>query len=388
MTLDEIISTALEKRILRKIVLSKPVDKNVVRAAAKPFMKGGAYMVQLETQTRDGKARHENMTADKAGELLYGTLMSSFHQMDILTSAGDCVAMRSDAGRFHIKNNIVITEETAETEISEHDRERQYILSGREAFLRELGISDADGNVIDRRRAKFRQINRFLELLRDVVVSLPSDGTLQICDLCCGKSYLTFAVYYYLTQVLGRAVTMTGIDRKPDVIEYCANAAEALGCSGLSFICGDVAEYAPAQRPDLVISLHACDIATDIVLWKAISCGARVILSTPCCHHELSTQIRGEEFDFILRYPILKQKLCDAATDALRALRLEAEGYTVTALELIDPEETPKNVMLRAVKNDISDDARAVKLSEYVALCRMLHAEPYLARLLGGDTEA
>ncbi len=226
----------------------------------------------------------------------------------------------------------------------------------------------------DKKRSKFRQINRFLELVRDVEDRLPK-GELRICDLCCGKSYLSFAVYHYFVNVKKYSVHMTGIDLKPDVIAYCSEVARDLGFDGLEFICGDIKEYKTDKKPSLVISLHACDIATDIVLTSAADWQADVILSTPCCHHELNHSISCEALSFITDYSMLRQKLCDAATDALRLKRLEAAGYTTAALELIDPDETPKNIMLRAVRKkgfDPSSPAAKRAMDEYLAAKRFL----------------
>ena len=214
-----------------------------------------------------------------------------------------------------------------------------------------LEVSDKNGRVYDKKQAKFRQINRFLELIRDVEGYLPdNDEELRICDLCCGKSYLSFAVYHYFAIIKGRRVKMTGVDLKSDVIEYCSSVAKKLSFDGLEFLCSDVNLYDTDDHVNMVISLHACDIATDIVLDKAIKWDADLILSTPCCHHDLNKKLNCSPLDFIGDYSMLRQKLCDAATDALRLKLLEANGYETAALELIDPEETPKNIMLRGIK--------------------------------------
>jgi hypothetical protein len=235
-----------------------------------------------------------------------------------------------------------------------------------------LEISDKNGRIHEKKQAKFRQINRFLEHIRDVLKYLP-EGDIRICDLCCGKSYLSFAVYHYFANVLGRKVNMTGVDLKRDVIEYCSDVAKKLGFDGLEFVWGDINKYETDKLPDLVISLHACDIATDIVLEKAAEWGTPVILSTPCCHHELNHKLNCPELSFIAKYSMLRQKLCDAATDAMRLKRLEAFGYTTDALELIDPEDTPKNIMLRAIKKkSISKSAMDKAWEEYVDIRRFL----------------
>ena len=238
-----------------------------------------------------------------------------------------------------------------------NNREKQYILSGNEPFLIELEVSDKNGRVHDKKRAKFRQINRFLELVRDIEDKLPATGTLRICDLCCGKSYLSFAVYHYFSVIKGRDVHMTGVDLKPDVVAFCSETAAALGFDGLEFLHGDVGKYDTPEHVHLVISLHACDIATDLVLSRALAWQADVILSTPCCHHALSPALDCPSLAFISKHSMLRQKLCDAATDALRLKILEAHGYSTAALELIDPEETPKNIMLRGIRKKNPDPA-------------------------------
>ena len=209
-----------------------------------------------------------------------------------------------------------------------------------------------------------------MEFIRDCLDALPGEGALRICDLCCGKSYLSFAAYHYFANVLKREVRMTGVDLKPDVVENCNAAAKKLGFDGLEFFCMDVAKYQVPEPVHLVISLHACDIATDLVLNKALEWKADVILSTPCCHHEMNHTLNCSALSFIADHSMLRQKLCDAATDALRLKRLEMNGYEVAALELIDPEETPKNIMLRALrkKNFDPNSEKAKRLcAEYEA---------------------
>ncbi len=368
---------------LKKLILSKPCDKSILKTTGRLLTIGGRTVLQLESFLQDGKAIHRNVDAADAPAELSVMLPDCYRQMNILTTGGDCEVLASAKGKITVINRIKTMGESVAPR--SHDRRKQHILdeASRYDFLIELGVEDAKGRVIDRKRPKFRQINRFLELLDDVYHELPAEGELCVCDLCCGKSYLTFAVYYYLTTIKGRKLRMYGVDLKADVIEYCTAAAERLGFDALHFICGDITAFEPEIPCDLVISLHACDIATDIVLAKAIGMQAKVILSTPCCHHEMMHQIDCPQLAFIEKHSILKQKLCDAATDALRALRLEAEGYKVSALELIDPEETPKNVMLRAIRDTRQNEAiKAKALAEYTAACTLLGVTPKLAELL------
>jgi len=310
---------------------------------------------------RPVQASHENLsvedaaTADRLAELV-----ADYDQVNLMTSAGSCELRRSKGGKETLIGATPIRAALAgkgdnapkKITLTGNDKVKRRILTGAEPFLRELGVSDQSGRVHDKKQAKFRQINRFLELIRDTESSLPAEGTLNICDLCCGKSYLSFAVYHYFTAIRGRAVRMVGVDMKAEVMEDCNAVARNLGMDGLTFVCADVGtyEFPSAERVHMVISLHACDTATDLVLSKAVEWEAKVILSTPCCHHELNRTLNCSPLGFVAEHSMLRQKLCDAATDALRLKYLEASGYDTAALELIDPEETPKNIMLRGIK--------------------------------------
>jgi SAM-dependent methyltransferase len=218
--------------------------------------------------------------------------------------------------------------------------------------------------VHDKKQGKFRQINRFLEHIEDIYPKLRRDGEIKIFDLCCGKSYLSFAVYYYLTAVKGRQVYLYGADLKRDVIIWCDGVAKELGYTGMHFEVGDILKILPDVTPDMVISLHACDIATDIVLDTAVRLDAKIILSTPCCHRYLNGKVAAEELRFVTEYPHLSNKLCEALTDSIRVARLRAQGYSVTALELTDPENTPKNTLIKAIKNEKIGEKERQKLNE------------------------
>lgn len=353
---------------LKKLILSKPLDKATVRTVGTLREIGGKVVLQLETFHTDNKATHENLAVDATLSQALLSRIPSFLQINLLTTAGDVEYRCNKRGNAVLLGAAKLKGKTgAQVSVTGNNKEKQYILTGREPFLRHLDVADENGRVYDKKRAKFRQINRFLELVRDTLPSLPT-GEIRICDLCCGKSYLSFAVYHYFANILGYTVSMTGVDLKPDVVEHCNKTAKALGFDGLEFICGDVGKYESATPPQLVISLHACDTATDLVIERALHFGARVILATPCCHHELNHTLNCAPLAFIAEHSMLRQKLCDAATDALRLKWLEANGYEVAALELIDPEDTPKNVMLRAIAKDGKDTPTAkAALAEYEA---------------------
>lgn len=381
----EIIESAIERKILKKMALSKPADKAVLKTVCSLFIKYGVLYAQFETFMRGGKVSHKNMESSEVSDYTLREFESNYGQLDIVTSAGSCQALKNNKGKLHIVNNIKIGSDTPPAAgAPPHDREKKRFLTGAEPFLIELGISGGDGRVYDRKQAKFRQINRFLEIIDDIYEKLPGSGELTVYDLCCGKSYLTFAAYYYFTVIKRREIFMRGTDLKNDVIEYCSAAAIKLDYSSLSFRAGDIETFVPERKPDMMISLHACDTATDMVLAAGVKTGAEVILSTPCCQHELFSQIRCDHLGFITEHGIFKQKLSDIVTDALRCKRLEIEGYKVSAAELTDPDETPKNVMIRAVKLKSKlppEKIRKLK-EEYDKACGFFNVSPYLGKLL------
>ncbi len=378
-----LIKLSADKKALKKAVFSKPSHAEILRAVATLRSVGKRSAIQIEYFMKDNKALHKNLFLDSDSfETEIETEISAFMQINLITACGDCEYRRSKSGNDTVigfdkllralENHTASTDE--EKTLSNNNR-KDYILKGDEPFLKLLGVSDQNGRIHDKKQSKFRQINRFLEHIRDVLKFLPN-GDIRICDLCCGKSYLSFAVYHYFANTLGRKVKMTGIDLKKDVIEYCNDVASRLNFDGLEFICGDITQYETDSLPHLVISLHACDTATDIVLQKAAEWKAGVILSTPCCHHELNHKLKCPELEFIAKYSMLRQKLCDAATDAMRLKLLEANGYTTDALELIDPEDTPKNIMLRAIKRSRTDKkAEAAALDEYKKIRKFLMGE-------------
>ncbi len=355
--LARLISDSAKRGKLKKAILSKPEDKELIKATVTPILIGEKLCLQTECFKKDNKAVHKNTSAEDTEYL--EALLISFGQINVITSAGECQLSRSKKGKI-LENGIAKLQKSLDggekLEYSGNNRRKDYILSGNEKFLQRLGVSDANGRIYDKKQSKFRQINRFLEYVRDCTPHLKSEGELRVLDLCCGKSYLSFALYHYLTEILGRNVRMTGIDLKEDVIRECQAVADDLEYSGLEFIAGDIREC-KEEACDLVVSLHACDIATDIVLATAVHCRADVILSTPCCHHYLLHNMDCEELSFISKYSILSGKLADAATDALRLAYLEKEGYETAAFELIDPNETPKNVLMRGIRKKNFDKA-------------------------------
>lgn len=337
---------------LKKIILSKPDATDEIKSVLTSKLISGEKALQLETFSKDNKAYHRNIKDVNENEL--NVMFSAYSQINVVSTVGEVQYMRSKSGKETLIGEGKVNQKlnSGDFEIAEkgqNNKVKQYILSGNEDFLKKLGVSDENGRVRDKMQAKFRQINKFIEHIESVKDKLPKDE-INIYDLCCGKSYLSFAVYHYFKCVLNMRVNMICVDLKADVIEYCSNLAKRIGFDSMEFVCGDIMAYDMKLKPHLVISLHACDIATDIVLNKASENGADVILSTPCCHHELNHKLNCDTLSFVSKHSMLRQKMCDALTDALRLLKLESQGYKVDALELIDPEDTPKNIMLRAIK--------------------------------------
>lgn len=261
-----------------------------------------------------------------------------------------------------------------------HNRKKQYVLEEGipVPFLVELGIMNAEGKVLAKKYDKFKQINRFLEMVQDVLPHLPEGRTLTIVDFGCGKSYLTFALYHYLAVQQQRKLNVVGLDLKADVIEHCSGLARKLRYDDLRFLVGDIADYDELNAVDMVVTLHACDTATDAALEKAVRWGASVILSVPCCQHELFNQVQSEVLQPLLGHGILKERFSALATDAIRAKLLDVMGYRTQLLEFIDMEHTPKNILIRAVK---SGGTNALELwREYTAFRDFLSADPYLER--------
>ncbi|MBQ8546781.1 MAG: SAM-dependent methyltransferase [Clostridia bacterium] len=364
--LSSLIIFAFTQKALKKVVLSKPDATDEIKSVITPLEISGAVALQMETFSKDNKAYHTNIRDNFQKEI--SNVLTKYSQINVITTVGECQFMRSKSGKEALIGDKKIINklqggEYEKVTTKSNNNQKNYILSGNEDFLKKLGVSDQNGRVRDKMQSKFRQINKFIEHIETIRDKLPNDE-INIYDLCCGKSYLSFAVYHYFKNVLNMNVKMVCVDLKADVIEYCQSVAQRIGFFEMEFVCGDIIKYQMKNKPHLVISLHACDIATDIVLNKASENGADVILSTPCCHHELNHTLNCQTLEFVAKHSMLRQKMCDALTDALRLMKLEGEGYRVDALELIDPEDTPKNILLRAIKKKSFDQEKAKKIKK------------------------
>lgn len=299
--------------------------------------------------------------------------------MQIETVHEDCTVLVSRKGKVTVKRRKRQT--AAKKADLSHNRKKQYILEEGipVPFLQDLGVMTADGKIVRSKTDKFRQINRFLEFIEDILPRLDSGRELTIIDFGCGKSYLTFAMYYYLHELKGYNIRITGLDLKKDVIEHCSRLGKKYGYEKLTFLEGDIADYDGVNKADMVVTLHACDTATDYALAKAVGWKADVILSVPCCQHELNRQIKNESMAPVMDYGLLKERFAAIVTDGLRAKYLEREGYDAQILEFIDMEHTPKNILIRAVKKG----KRNEKIAEEITKCEeLLGVKPTLGVLL------
>ena len=384
-----LIRRAVETETLKKLVLSRPKEGEISKISGRLVSHRGRRMLALEYSLPGDTVSHKNISEAKLDSIC--EIIDGYRQVNLITTLGDAELKCSKGGKEtvlggeNLSKRMVGDSPAFEKAIESLDKKKNYILSGNEEFLIKLGVSSTDGRVHDKKQGKFRQINRFLEHIEDIYPLLPKDGQIKIFDLCCGKSYLSFAVYHYLTAVKGRDVYLYGADLKRDVILWCDALARELKYDGMHFEVGDITKILPSEKPDMVISLHACDIATDVVLNTAMRLDARVVLSTPCCHRYLNGKVVAKELKFITDYPHIQNKLCEAITDSLRLARLRAGGYNVSALELTDPENTPKNTLLKAIKNEkIGEKERQKAKDEYNAILRFVlgdGAESYLSEI-------
>ncbi len=390
-SLNALIEQIIADRTLITATLSQLRSKGgaaFTKVQIKPVELRGRLHYQL-AYTVGPKVEHRNVVAEEAAGEIMSLLRENFRQALLCTVDADYQVLISKKYKVSILTKSATKQQAANLA---HNRRKQYVLDEGEPvpFLVELGIMNADGKVLTRKYDKFRQINRFLEMVEDVLGDLPSGRPLTIVDFGCGKSYLTFALYHYLAVREARELNIVGLDLKADVIAHCSELAARLGYDKLRFLVGDIADYNELDQVDMVVTLHACDTATDAALEKAVRWGASVILSVPCCQHELFGQIENELLSPLLSHGILKERFSALATDAIRAKLLDLMGYRSQLLEFIDMEHTPKNILIRAVRSSGGD--MTAKWREYSAFRDFLGAKPYLERvcadlLPSGDPE-
>ena len=359
-------------------VLSNPRnDEEASKVKIRPILKAGRLYFQFET-FKGKQVFHENLEADQALEKAIWW-MGKFRQMQIDMKNSQILILVSKKGKITIKEKKMTRSQKDLPDLS-HNRKKNYILQeGMDIpFLKDLGVMTQQGKIVHSRFDKFRQINRYLEFIEDILPQLQKEKETTILDFGCGKSYLTFALYYYLHEMRHYNIRIIGLDLKEDVINHCNQLAEKYKYEKLKFLTGDIAQYEGVKEVDMVVTLHACDTATDYALAKAVRWNAKVILSVPCCQHEVNRQIQNDILSPILSYGLLKERMSALVTDGLRAEYLKREGYDTQILEFIDMEHTPKNILIRAVKTGKKADNQHI-----IQECeQFLHIKPTISTLL------
>ena len=335
------------------------------------------------TKYTEKQAFHENLPLEEGEKALRDIFLEGYKQIDSFGEAFACCLKESKKGKLFFskkKTDAALAQKIAEHPERGHNKKKRYLLEEGRVIppLVDLGIFTPSGKVINAYYDKYRQINRFLEMVDDVIPEDQKEFT--IIDFGCGKSYLTFVLYYYFVFLKHCRVTMIGLDLKKEVVEHCNSVAKKYGYEGLSFEIGDINGYQYSGRVDMVVTLHACDTATDAALYKAVLWDARVILSVPCCQHELNRQIKCPQLSAVLQYGLLKERMAALVTDGLRAELLNAAGYKTQVLEFIDMEHTPKNILIRAVR--AAGPADFALTRKYMAARELLGVTPTLETLL------
>lgn len=370
------------KEDLIKAIISNQRNKNqeYKKIIVRKVKLKNEFVYQFEKYTQK-QVFHENLDEDTAVSLIEHFLTTDFKQCDAYTLTYNfCIKISKKEKLFVSKKKIAMPQVKIN---QEHNRSKQYLIPDGTyvAPLYDLGIFTKEGKVVNSMYDKYKQINRFIEMIDD---SISDDMKhLNIIDFGCGKSYLTFILYYYLVEIKKISVHMIGLDLKEDVINDCNQIAQKYGYDHLKFEIGDINGYKTDKNIDMVITLHACDTATDYALYNAIQWNAKMIFSVPCCQHEINGQIKSEQFSLLTKYGLLKERMSAILTDEIRANLLESQSYKVQVLEFIDLAHSPKNILLRCIKSDkISEQKKIKAVKEVEAIMEEFHLEPTLYKLL------
>ena len=384
------LNTLLEREVgvsLHRILISgQRTGDGPSKVRIRPVQLRGELYFQCQ-ETRGTKEFHKNLKKEELIRRVLAWMEHDFRQLQLESDNGMGTVLVSKKGKVTVKWKACMNGTGQTLESLAHNRKKRYLLEEGipVAFLCDLGVMTQEGKIVHAKYDKFRQINRFLEFIDDILPKLPKDREITILDFGCGKSYLTFAMYYYFRELKKRDVRIIGLDLKDDVIRTCNGLAVKYGYDKLKFYQGDIASYTSESKVDMVVTLHACDTATDFALAKAVAWDAEVILSVPCCQHELNRQIRCDKMAPVMDYGILKERMAALLTDGLRAKLLENAGYETQILEFIDMEHTPKNLLIRAVKKQQAKQGLPEELKECM---EFFHVHPTLASLLtekGGE---
>ncbi len=359
---------------LISMVISKPRRKShpINKIAIRPVSINSKLMYQAEYHYPN-KVTHLNFDIEEFTDFILSEVTTNFKQINIFTTENDIQILANKTD----KAKIIKSKPTKKAINIEHNRKKQYIIADNTPcdFLIKLGVMDETGKVYQKHYSKFRQINRFLEIVSDCMPYFKKEN-IKIIDFGCGKSYLTFALYYYLKKQLNIDVEIVGLDLKENVINLCNKIAQELNYEGLKFQLGDIADYQDTGC-DMVVTLHACDTATDYALINAVKWNTKVILSVPCCQHELFKQIDSPINNPMLKHGIIKDKFTELLTDALRGLKLESVGYDVSMIEFTSLEHTSKNIMIKGILNkNASSDYKTKALNEYQLLKKEYNVKP------------
>lgn len=373
------------KADMQKIIISNPINKSEEYKKIIIENKGKTYQIAKYTEKQ---VFHENLSLEELAERCVILVENHYKQINGMSATEEHIILISKKGKCNYKVKKIATDAVKLTGKTEsHNRKKNYILKEGMNIepLVDMGVFTKDGKVVNAMYDKYKQINRFIEIIDDEVSDLKVEE-LNVIDFGCGKSYLTFVVYYYLTEVMNLKVNMIGLDLKEDVIKKCNEAAEKYQYTNLKFEVGDVNGFKTPFDVDMVITLHACDTATDFALYNAIQWNAKMIFSVPCCQHELNKQIAPENLSILSRYGIIKERFSALATDAIRGNLLEYCGYKTQLLEFIDFAHTPKNILIRAVRRPIMPkQVRVNMLKEVHSMMKEFSFEPTLYKLLELD---
>ena len=371
------------QQTIQSAIASNPVNRDKIsKVKVRPVIIREQLSYQAESFIGT-KAYHKNLVPAELPEYVERIMREEFKQLELDTENEKMTVLVSKKGKVTITRKKKQQAKKISAQEISHNKQKQYVLPKDipVPFLIDLGVQTTEGKIVNAKYDKFRQINRYLEFVRDILPSLPKDRTLTIIDFGCGKSYLTFALYYYLKVMNKYDIRVIGLVLKEDVIEKCNALSRKYGYDGLSFHVGDISTYDGVDEVDMVVTLHACDTATDYALEKAVRWNAKVILSVPCCQHEINKQIACKELEPILKYGLIKEKMSALITDAIRANLLEEQGYETQILEFIDMEHTPKNILIRAVKKE-GMRYQNKKQTSLNQLEEFLHISPTLDKLL------
>ena len=379
------ITELIEKVINQETIINATLS-GVRNKSTKTFNKLTIKKVIIKNEEKhqfeyfyDKNVEHKNLNNNESIKEMTNLIDTYFKQVLINTVDSDYHILVNKKGEVKINKK----KPTRKFEEPSHNKKKKYILNegDKTPFLIELGIMTSQGKIVNAKYDKFKQINRYLELVSDCIPYLDKNKTIRIIDFGCGKAYLTFALYDYLVLKMGYNVEIVGLDLKENVITFCSDLAKKLNFNDLRFEQGDIKGFDQFTDVDMVISLHACNTATDEALAKAVNWGANVILAVPCCQHEFLKKIKNEKMIPMMKYGIIKEKLATLLTDSVRANVLEIMGYRTQVIEFIDMEHTPKNVMIRAFLEKTNNITKVV--NQYKEFKNEWNISPYIEEAFG-----